>query len=158
MFNRARKAGLPIALHCGETKKNNDDPREMISFGPERLGHCVYLNDDNMQRLENSNIPVETCFTCHDKIFGVPYSDNIFGKLHPRRQVVLATDNPSFYGTTLSKEFEICAKYHKLTVGDLFDLARRSIDVAFIPSAEREKLYNQFDEQIGLLKKKYNMV
>eukprot|EP00040_Diaphanoeca_grandis_P012168 m.62008 g.62008 ORF g.62008 m.62008 type:complete len:384 (-) comp23069_c0_seq1:148-1299(-) len=157
MFTRAREAGLSIALHCGETYKNQDDPREMIEFAPQRLGHCVYLNEANKALLLKSKIPVETCFTCHDKVFRVAFTDNVFQSLWPHNQVVLATDNPSFYNTSLSNEFELCGEHHCLTISQLFALARRGIDVAFVTQAEKTKLYRQFDSQIEDIKAKYHI-
>ena len=58
----------------------------MLDFAPDRLGHCVLLDDANLTRLlarggstanadrpnAAAQIPVEACLTCHEKHFGVP--------------------------------------------------------------------------------------
>ena len=65
---------------------------------PLRLGHCVYYDDANLDRLRESGIAVEACLTCHQRVFRVPYAENIVGTL-PWSQVTLATDNPAFLGS-----------------------------------------------------------
>lgn len=42
LFREARAAGLPVALHCGENFEDHSEEAEMLDFGPDRLGHCVY--------------------------------------------------------------------------------------------------------------------
>jgi hypothetical protein len=76
----------------------------MIRFAPERLGHCVFLDDANMAALLASRIAVETCLSCHYRCYAIPMKDNIFRHLFPRRQAVLGTDNPAFYLTDLVEE------------------------------------------------------
>ena len=157
MFQQARDAGLPIALHCGENKQNQAEPREMMAFGPERLGHCVYLDDANMQRLLESGIPVETCLTCHDLCFSVPYPENVFAKLHKKGKVCLATDNPSFYQTSLSDEYIRCCEHHDVTIADVFALARDAIDFAFTSEETKASLRHRFDAAVDKLKQSYNL-
>jgi adenosine deaminase len=64
LFARARAAGLPVALHCGEDANNQAEVKRMLEFAPERLGHCVFLDDANMELLYQSGITVESCVTC----------------------------------------------------------------------------------------------
>ena len=76
-FERARNAGLPVAIHCGEVPcAENDEPHEnsaltkayeeamaILKFKPERLGHALLLPDDAMKQLLSDPIPIEACPT-----------------------------------------------------------------------------------------------
>jgi hypothetical protein len=52
-----------------------------------RLGHCVWLDDANLDAVIASEVPVETALTCHRRHFGVPVESNVFSVFFPSRQV-----------------------------------------------------------------------
>ena len=35
----------------------------MITFIPERLGHCIYLTEEEVKQVVDEKIPVELCLT-----------------------------------------------------------------------------------------------
>ena len=98
-----------------------------------------------------------TCLTCHQRCFCTRIADNVFGKLRKTDQVVLATDNPSFYDITLSQEYAQCCTHHNLTVAQLVHFARRGIDFAFCPDELKATLRKQFDEQVHKLVDKFKL-
>eukprot|EP00041_Stephanoeca_diplocostata_P005212 m.58031 g.58031 ORF g.58031 m.58031 type:complete len:369 (+) comp15638_c0_seq4:254-1360(+) len=157
VFAHARGAGLPVALHCGEDTTRQAQWKEMIDWRPDRLGHCVYLDHDNMAALRASGIPVEIAPTCHELVFGVDCKDNIFGQLYTSRQVTVATDNPTFYNVSLSSEYAKIAQTYRLTIGNLVALARCSIDFAFTSPAARAHLRRDFDARVQRLARKYGV-
>lgn len=147
LFAKARRAGLQVALHCGEHHGGQSEWCQMIEWRPDRLGHCVYLDPTNMNKLIRSGVPVETAPTCHERVFVVPCQCNVFAKLHPHNQVTIATDNPHFIGITLSDEYALCAAHHHLTIRQLVQLARRSIDFIFAPNSTKTMMKAQFDQR-----------
>jgi len=151
MFRRARAGGLPIALHCGEDRGRQSEWNDMIAFRPDRLGHCVHVNDENLARIVAAGTPVETCLTCHHRHFGVPLDQNVFHRLFPTRQVALCTDNPAFYGTTLSREYELCCLHHDLTMSELFALALRAIDFTFQTEEQKVVMRSNFEERVSAM-------
>lgn len=157
LFQKAREAGLPIALHCGEDKFRQAEWQEMLAFAPDRLGHCVHLDSANLAQVVSKRLPVEACLTCHLRHFGVEIRDNVFGKLFPTQQVVLGTDNPSLYESPLSREYELCCKHHGLLIGQLFALARRSIDFTFQTEAVKSRIRAEFDLEIDALRAKFGI-
>ena len=60
----ARSNGLPVTLHCGEVK-NPAEERQMVAFGADRLGHCVWTTRDAdlWRALRDAGTPVEICVT-----------------------------------------------------------------------------------------------
>ena len=157
LFERVRQAGLRVALHCGEDKQKQAEWTQMLEFAPDRLGHCVHLDSANIELLIASAIPVETALTCHRRHFGVPIENNVFKTLFPKEQVVLCTDNPSFYETTLSDEYRLCCEYHQLSVSQLFQLARRAISFSFQDGDTQAHMLADFDRQELALRKKYRI-
>lgn len=63
LFEKARKNGLFITLHCAEVK-NDAEVLEMLKFQPNRLGHCTYLHpiyggcESNWELYCNLKIPI----------------------------------------------------------------------------------------------------
>eukprot|EP00802_Teleaulax_amphioxeia_P019263 Tamp_19489.p1 GENE.Tamp_19489~~Tamp_19489.p1 ORF type:complete len:374 (+),score=94.55 Tamp_19489:25-1146(+) len=158
VFERARHAGMKIALHCGEDASKQEEWRRMIEFGPDRLGHCVLLDEANMERLLASQIPVEACLTCHEKHFGIPVPDNIFGRLRAQSApVVLGTDNPSIYGITLADEYAKACEVFGLSARELVLQARSAIAMTFLDQAGRAELEGVFDAKVDHLAAKYGL-
>ena len=69
-LQKARNHGLKVTLHCGEIPCDATlhptayrEASDMLDFGPDRLGHAVLLPPDLLHRLEQLQIPVETCPT-----------------------------------------------------------------------------------------------
>ena len=60
----ARSNGLPVTLHCGEVR-NPAEERQMVAFGADRLGHCVWTTRDAdlWKALRDEGTPVEICVT-----------------------------------------------------------------------------------------------
>lgn len=57
--------GLPLTLHGGE-KKNDEEVEDMISLGPDRWGHLVFISEKHRERLQrkiNGVTAVEFCIT-----------------------------------------------------------------------------------------------
>merc|ERR1711862_921925 len=104
-----------------------------------------------------SGIPVETALTCHQLHFMVPYSQNVFGRLFPFNQVTLATDNPSIYRVTLSEEYAHCCRHHALTLAQLFELSRCSIDFTFLDEIGKAELRSEFDRRAHYVATKYGI-
>lgn len=161
-FDAARAVGMPIALHCGEdsSEAKQREWREMIEWGPDRLGHCVLLDDANFERLTKADrrIPVETCLTCHDKHFGVPVPENVFVKLREAKHPVsLATDNPSILGVSLSDEYILACETFNLSTADVVHYARQAIDFTFLSAAGKASLTKRFDGRVQELLRRHGI-
>lgn len=115
------------------------------------------MTSENLERVKQLRIPVETCFSCHQRAYDTPYAKNVFGSLRHSNNVALATDNPSFYQITLSREYELCFQSFGLTAVELFSLARRAIDFAFCSSDIKERLRRQFDNKKIELSKRFKL-
>jgi adenosine deaminase len=76
----------------------------MIDFKPDRLGHCCFLSDDQMQQVVDANIPVEICPTsnlaaCPLATGLVKYLPHLL-KLHNKgANIVICCDDTMLFST-----------------------------------------------------------
>ena len=68
LFQKARKAGLGVTIHCAELPCDDgtpayDEAAAILQFRPDRLGHAVLLPAALLRELDVLQIPVETCPT-----------------------------------------------------------------------------------------------
>lgn len=65
-LRKAQANGLKIALHCGEFD-DDDEVREMLEFGTDRIGHGTFVRGNNLQFAKTNQIPFECCLTSNVK-------------------------------------------------------------------------------------------
>ncbi|GKQ37877.1 adenosine deaminase [Streptomyces sp. A012304] len=138
-----------VTLHAGELWPGLVKPEHLKSHikeavdvaRAERIGHGVDLvHEDDWQRtartMAEREIAVEVPFTSNAQILGVR------GDSHPFRTyrahgvpVVLATDDPGISRIDISHEYQYAAATYGLTYPELKDLARASLEYAFLPGA-----------------------
>ncbi|MFD4692790.1 adenosine deaminase [Streptomyces sp. NPDC058463] len=136
-----------ITLHAGELVPGLVKPEDLtfhindaVRTGrAERIGHGVDLvHEDNWPRLARDmarrQIAVEVPLTSNAQILQVE------GKEHPFPvyraygvPVVLATDDPGVSRTDISHEYRRAARTYGLGYPELKDLARASLEYAFLP-------------------------
>ncbi len=135
VFAFARDGGLRLVCHAGETV-GPESIWAAIEIGAERIGHGITAVRDPslMARLRESNIPLEVSITSN-------VCTGVVSALaeHPVRRlydagvpIVLNTDDPAFFHTSLAQEYEIAANVFGLP---LEKLAEASFRYAFAASA-----------------------
>lgn len=149
----ARNQGIPITLHCGEVP-NRQEIQGMLDFHPERLGHVCCLEDLEWKTLKASDIPVEVCLTsnvrteCVTSIADHHFADLYQGK-HP---LILCTDDPGVFSTTISWEYALAASCFELTKAELLRLAKDSVKFIFADDKLKQTLRLIIDAaECGLL-------
>ncbi|GGT54001.1 adenosine deaminase family protein [Streptomyces purpureus] len=136
-----------VTLHAGELVPGLVKPEHLTfhigdavrTARAERIGHGVDLRHEDgtrqlLRTMARREVAVETPLTSNAQILGV------FGAEHPfmtyRRHgvpVVLATDDPGVSRITISHEYERAALTYGLSYPELKDLARASLEYAFLP-------------------------
>jgi len=136
-----------VSLHAGELVPGlvaDDDLRFHIGqavrvAGAERVGHGVDLVFERgyrrlLRTMARRHVLVEVPLTSNAQILGVA------GAAHPLRRyraagvpVALATDDPGISRTDMTREYELAATEQGLGYRDLKDIARASLEHAFLP-------------------------
>jgi adenosine deaminase/aminodeoxyfutalosine deaminase len=133
-FRFVKDLGLHVVVHAGETA----GPASIwaaLEAGADRIGHGVTAAEDPklLSHLREHDIPVEVCLSSNLATGAIRAMAD-----HPLRAfreagvpVVLNTDDPAMFHTTLAAEYELAAREFGLTDAELRDLAKSSFRYAF---------------------------
>ncbi|QLY25106.1 adenosine deaminase [Bdellovibrio sp. KM01] len=151
LFQKAKKAGLHITVHSGETP--NDQAASWVKdsveiLGAERIGHGIQIvrNPEVLNFIRDRKIPLEVC----------PISNYLTQSFktyeeHPIRQLLNAgvlvtvnSDDPGVFATNLSDDYEVLHRVHSFTTEDFKRCNQIAFDASFIPKAEKEKFRKDF--------------
>jgi adenosine deaminase/aminodeoxyfutalosine deaminase len=133
LFAEARDRGLRLTAHAGESA-GADSVWAALDIGAERIGHGVRSVEDPqlMRHLAEKRIPLEVCITSNVRTGVVASLAE-----HPVRRiweagvpVILNTDDPALFGTTLEREFEI-ARELGFSDDELTAIARNGFEFGF---------------------------
>jgi adenosine deaminase len=113
-LKRAHAAGLPIALHIGESSKETKAQQllEFRELKPNRVGHCVHLAEEAKQWILANQIPIEMCLTSAVKLKMIEAGEahpalRYFKEGHP---VVVCSDDTAIFQVSLSEECAFAAQ------------------------------------------------
>jgi len=146
-YLRSQYPHAHVTLHAGELWTGLVKPRDLKFHikeavdvaRTERVGHGVDLvHEDDWQQtartMADREIAVEVPFTSNAQILGVKGTEHPFTVY--RRfgvPIVLATDDPGVSRIDISHEYQYATATYGLTYPELKDLARASLEYAFLP-------------------------
>ena len=134
VFQFARSRGLDLTIHAGETV-GPESVWGALEGGAQRIGHGIRAVDDPLlvAHLRDHHIPLEICLSSNLATGAVASL-----KQHPLRRlydagvpIVLNTDDPAMFHTTLAGEYELAAREFGFTEEELRGLIRNSFHYAF---------------------------
>lgn len=143
-FDCAREAGLQITTHAGEWGGAKSVRDSIEALNPARIGHGVQSIDDPAlcDLLAEREITLEVC----------PGS-NVFLGVYPRLQdhpierlrergvkVTVSTDDPPFFRTNMTREYENLAKTFGYDEDVFEELNLTALDAAFCDDTTKEMI------------------
>ena len=148
VFAKAKKAGLGITIHAGESfypgmVKAVTNAIEVL--GAQRIGHGLQIHTDPaaMEFVRKHNVPLELCPTSNWLTNAVKDV-----KEHPFRKlmeagvpVTINTDDPGVFGIDLLNEYEVLARDHKMTRAEFDRCNDIAAKASFIPLTAKQKVW-----------------
>jgi aminodeoxyfutalosine deaminase len=140
--------GLRLTAHAGETA-GPGSVWGALNFPAERIGHGFTASQDPelVEALSTRQIPVEICITSNLRTGVCPTIAE-----HPVRNyfdqgvmVILNTDDPAMFGTSLSREYQLAQDTFGFTDEHLRELARNSFEASFLPAEKKLQFLDIFD-------------
>jgi aminodeoxyfutalosine deaminase len=140
----ADRLGLGLAVHAGETGTPGNVRAALDDLGADRIGHGIAAVRDEalLSRLAAEQVPLEVCPSSNVALGIVTGLD-----AHPLPRlaragvnVLIGSDDPPFFGTTLTEELGHAARLLELDRSGLAALQERAVRAAFATDAHRERL------------------
>jgi aminodeoxyfutalosine deaminase len=163
-FDLAAEQGLRRTVHAGEIGEPTAVLLAIEPLRAERVGHGIAaLRDPGVTEwLTSWHIPLELCPTSNLRTGALARQlgkETATAQEHPLRvfferglRVVLSTDDPAMFGTTLLDEYNLCQQVG-MTLEQTVNLAEMSFAEAFLPDDEKTVYLAQFQsrkQQLGL--------
>jgi len=176
LFERARSFGLRVTLHCAEISCGSDDTsnddewqrqaykeaQDMLSFGPDRLGHALLLPPSLSREMTTNEIPVETCPTSNvmtlelakrvkdygNLIHGLQQHPGLLEWIESRHPLCICTDDPGVFETNLTKELYFLARAFDLSQQDVARLVLASTRHLFCDNDTKQLTQTRMKQRI----------
>ena len=144
VFDMAREARMRLTCHAGEWGGPDMVADTLRDLKPERIGHGVNCHTDLalVDRIAETGIVLEVC----------PGSNVFLGvaktwKSHPIKllrdrgvKVTVSTDDPPFFGTTMTREFDMLADTFHWEDEDFRALNQTALDAAFCDADTKARI------------------
>lgn len=142
-------AGLRRTAHAGEAAGPQSIRAARKELGVRRFGHMVRAIEDHelMEELRDIGAVPEVCVSSNLAL-------KVFGdyKAHPLRRffdfglkVALGSDDPTFFHTSIGREYEIAHEKFGFTHEELLRVTRNALEEAFVDEATRTRLLDRVE-------------
>jgi len=149
-FDCAREAGLRLTVHAGEWGGATSVGDALDALRPERIGHGVQAIDDPalVDRLAEDGIVLECCPGSNVALGVYPsFAAHPIQKLRKSGvNVTISTDDPPFFHTTMTAEYERLADAFGWDAGVFEEIARTSLDAAFCDAETKDRIAKKLGE------------
>lgn len=148
-FDCAREAGLALTSHAGEWGGPESIRETLRDLRPARIGHGVSCHRDHalIDTLLENDITLEICPGSNVALGLFPtFAAHPIAKLRDAGlRITISTDDPPFFHTTLSREYEELSRAFGWTESDFSEINQTALAAAFCDDATKEKLRTRLE-------------
>jgi adenosine deaminase len=143
LFTRARAEGLRALPHAGELAPARNVRDAVQLLGATRVGHGIRAIDEPavLALLRERGVVLEVCPSSNLALGAVPsWADHPLPRLLAAGvQVVLGSDDPPLFHTTLGEEYLRCAQHFGWGLRELVERCQASLQAAVMAETDRAK-------------------
>ncbi len=143
-FQRAKREGIKISTHAGETSGPQTIWDCLVELGADRIGHGVRCLEDDalVDELKSRQTPIEVCPSSNVCLcVARSISDHpIQAMLTRGLNVSVNSDDPPMFNTTLTEELQKCAEAFAWSEAQVVELQLRALDAAFCGEERKAEL------------------
>jgi adenosine deaminase len=144
VFQRAKSMGLKTVVHSGEFGPIELIRRTVDILKPDRIGHGIsaWHDEELVARLADQGVPLEICPTSNVTLGAVPtLEEHPVKRLHDMgADLVINTDDPAVFGTTLTRELELLRTRLGFTDKEIPRLIDNGFRFSFLGPDDRDRL------------------
>ncbi|MEH7828993.1 adenosine deaminase [Gemmobacter denitrificans] len=148
-FDCAREAGLGITAHAGEWRGPDHIRATLRDLKPSRIGHGVRAIEDLalVDELAETGTVLEVCPGSNIALGLYPdWRKHPIGQLHHRGvKVTVSTDDPPFFHTTMTREWDRLADAFDWDQGVFDTLNRTALDAAFCDAETKAEIAKKLE-------------
>jgi adenosine deaminase len=148
-FDIAREAGLGLTIHAGEVCGAFSVSDAIDLVRPSRIGHGVRAIEDPslVERLVELSTVLEVCPGSNIALGIFPdfESHSLRALKAAGVKVCLNSDDPPFFHTSLSQEYEIASAVLGFADDEINGMTRTAIEAAFVDEPTRDALLARLD-------------
>ncbi|ARO15120.1 Adenosine deaminase [Ketogulonicigenium robustum] len=150
-FDAAREAGLQLTAHAGEWGGPDMVAETIRDLKVSRIGHGINAINDLalVDQLAENGTVLEVCPGSNVVLQAVTdWNAHPIARLRDRGvKVTVSTDDPPYFLTTMSDEYDALARYFGWGPDDFADLNRTALDAAFCDAKTKAKLATRLEQQ-----------
>lgn len=150
---KPEKKGFKVVIHIAETPGDEckKETLEILEFGPHRLGHFNYFDEELFNKIIKSKIPLEVCPSSNLCTIGLKsLKEHHFGKfLKENYPMSICTDDTGVFDTDLNREMKEILEVFQLNKEHLKIFLKKSLE-CILEEDVRDYVYKKWKEFFGV--------
>ena len=152
VFEGAKSQGLGLTVHAGEWAGAQNVREAILEMGADRIGHGVRVMDDPeiIELARDRGVCFEVSLSSNLLTGAVNSIDEhpLLAMIQAGLRLTLTTDDPSIFGTTLSKEYALAVEHFQLSEESLKAMVMTAVQSSFLPNREKNELEKRMVSEI----------
>lgn len=144
IFKPAKELGIKISVHIAEIVGHHEETDKILEFKPDRIGHCCYMDEEELSLVSELKIPVEVCLSSNKATMNlqlINQNTNVKSLYEKGVTIIPCCDDTMLFNTNpLNETFEL-VNFLNLSELKLKTLMINAVDAIFDEDF-KEKLRN----------------
>jgi len=153
VFARARAEGFQLTMHCDVDQPGSiDNIRTVLdAIGVDRIDHGTNILEDPalVARVRDQGIGLTCCPVSNVWVTQDMKANEIAELLRAGVRVCVNSDDPAYFAAYIGENFLALAEKAELSLDELAQLSRNAFEIAWLPSATRDRYLTEIDQYVA---------